>query len=59
MEKLGAAVDPTDLSSERHKVIRDPQRPGALRVFGLGIEVDDKIISSGLIMSSGAIDDRD
>jgi hypothetical protein len=59
MAKLGESIEQKDLSSERHKIIRDTTRRGRLRVFGLGIRVDDKIVSSGLIINSGDDDDRD
>lgn len=59
MPKLGASVEEKNLSSQIHKVIRDPGRMGRLRVFGLGIQVDDTVVGSGTIMKSGGEDDRD
>lgn len=59
MEKLGGHIDEKELSSQRHKVIRDPSRRGLLRVFGLGIRVDDVVIGSGTVIKSGGDDDRD
>ena len=59
MPKLGGRVDDRELSSQRHKVIRDPNRRGLLRTFGLGIRIDEFIVSSGTVMKSGGDDDRD
>ena len=59
MPKLGERVEEKELSSRRHKVIRDPSRRGVLRAFGLGIRVDDMIVGSGTVMKSGGEDDRD
>jgi hypothetical protein len=59
MNKLGVAVEQRELSSEKHKIIRDPAVRGRLRVFGLGIKVDDRVVSSGVIMNSGDDDDCD
>jgi putative Mn2+ efflux pump MntP len=59
MEGLGKPIDQKELSSEKHKFIRDPDRRGRLRVFGLGIRIDDMVVSSGLIMNSGDENDRD
>jgi hypothetical protein len=58
MARLGEIVEQKDLSSEKHKLVRDSERRGRLRVFGLGIQVDDKTVGSGLIMNSGDNDDR-
>jgi hypothetical protein len=59
MPKLGERVEQGELSSRKHKVIRDLNRSGLLRVFGLGIRVDDMVVSSGTIMKSGDDDDSD
>jgi len=59
MPRLGGRIEENELSSQSHKVIRDPSRRGLLRVFGLGIRVDDAVVSSGTIMKSGGEDDRD
>lgn len=59
MPKLGGRVEEKELSSQRHKVIRDPGRRGLLRAFGLGIRVDDTVIGSGTVIKSGGEDDRD
>jgi hypothetical protein len=59
MDKLGSIIEQRDLSSEKHKVVREPGTLGRLRVFGLGIRVNDTVLSSGLIMNSGEEDDRD
>ena len=57
--KLGTAIGERDLSSQRHKVIRDPAPRGRLRVFGLGIVVNDRVVSGSSVMNSGTDDDRD
>lgn len=59
VENLGGLVEEADLSSTRHKVIRDPARKGKLRIFGTGIVVGRKVISGATIMKSGDSDDRD
>ena len=59
MERLGVVVDQKDLSSEKHKFVRDPGRRGRPRVFGLGVSVNDRAVGSGLIMTSGDDHDRD
>jgi hypothetical protein len=59
MNKLGVVVGQQELSSEKHKVMRDPSMRGRLRVFGLGIEVNGRVLSGGLLMNSGEDDDSD
>jgi hypothetical protein len=57
LEKLGTPIGQRHLSSEKHKLIRDPGARGKLRVFGLGIRIDDRVVGSGLVMNSGDDDD--
>lgn len=57
--RLGAVVSQEDLSSERHKVIRDQAARGKQRLFGLGLKVGERVIGSALVMKSGEDDDRD
>jgi hypothetical protein len=57
--ELGVAVDTAKLSSEKHKVIRDPSQKGQLRVFSLGFKVNDKVVANSRIMESGEQDDSD
>jgi len=59
VSKLGERVEQRDLSSQKHKLIRDPNKPGALRAFSLGIRVDDTTVGSVTVMKSGDEDDRD
>jgi hypothetical protein len=59
MPKLGERVEQGELSSKKHKLIRDPDRPGLLRVFGLGVAVGDTVVGSATVMKSGGKDDRD
>jgi hypothetical protein len=59
ISKLGERVDERELSSQKHKLIRDPNRKGLLRAFSLGIRVDDTIVGSATVMKSGDEDDRD
>ncbi len=56
---LGEGIKPEQLSSERHKLIKDPERQGRLRIFGLGIRVDDQVVGAVTITKSGDKDDRD
>jgi hypothetical protein len=59
MPHLGARVEQNEISSQDHKVIRDPGAHGPLRVFGLGIRVDKRTVGSAIIMNSGDDDDSD
>jgi hypothetical protein len=59
VQKLGSRVDERELSSQAHRVIRDPLRRGALRIFGLGIQIDGSVVSGSTVMKSGGEDDRD
>lgn len=54
---LGVAVNESDLTSEDHKVFKEPGKLGRLRVFSLGIRAADKTVSSAIVMKSGESDD--
>lgn len=56
---LGCVVKADELSSDKHKFVRDPSQPGRLRLFGLGLSADGKIIGSARVQKSGDEDDRD
>ncbi len=59
MPRLGGQVKQTELTSQRHKLVRDSNRRGRLRAFSLGLQVEDVVVGSGLVMNSGDDDDRD
>ncbi len=56
---LGCVVKPDELSSDKHKFVRDPSQQGRLRLFGLGLKAEDRIIGSARVQKSGYEDDRD
>jgi hypothetical protein len=56
---LGGVVKPEEISSETHKYVRDPSEKGRLRLFGLGVKVGDRIVSSARVLKSGDENDRD
>jgi hypothetical protein len=56
---LGHVVKADELSSDKHKFVRDPSQQGRLRLFGLGLRAEDKIIGSAKVQKSGDADDRD
>jgi hypothetical protein len=56
---LGVRVLSTDLSSETHKIVRDPGEKGQMRLFGLGLRVDNQVVGSARVSKSGEEDDRD
>ena len=56
---LGCVVKPEQLSSERHKFVRDPLQQGRLRLFGLGIKIRDRVIGNARVEKSGDENDRD
>jgi len=55
---LGGVIPQEKLSSEEHKLIRDPSERGRHRLFGFGLKVGDRVIGSARVMKSGDEDDR-
>jgi len=57
--ELGKVVGSEELSSEKHKVVRDPTQRGRSRLFGMGLKVGERVVGSATVMKSGEDDDRD
>lgn len=55
---LGGEVDQGSISSDKHKVFRDPSQEGRLRIFSLGLRVGKRVVGSARLMKSGVKDDR-
>ncbi len=56
---LGEPLNQEDVSSDKHKLFRDPSQPGRLRIFSLGLKVDGRVVGSSKVLRSGDRDDRD
>jgi hypothetical protein len=57
--RLGAAVKGIDQSGEDYRIVREPGRPGRLRVFSTGLKAADRVLDTATVTQSGAEDDRD
>jgi len=56
---LGELLSEENISSDKHKVLRDSMQAGRLRIFSLGLKVGDRVVGSSKVMKSGDTDDRD
>jgi hypothetical protein len=56
---LGESLKPEDISSEKHKLLRDSSQSGRLRVLSLGLKVGNRIVGSSKVIRSGEKDDSD